>query len=85
MTESAKKIAKLNAPKIEYYHAIQKTDDKEVDRTARAIIDNPTRVAYRKRVADDKKFQKTVSSASALLRSHNKMKPMKNPKIGKKL
>jgi hypothetical protein len=36
-------------------------------------------IAYRKRVADDKIFTKTVSEASSLLNAHNTMKHVKAP------
>jgi len=81
LTESEKKIRTLTAPKIEYYHEVQATVDAEVDRTARAIIDNPSRQAYRKRIADLKKFTKTVKSAGSLLKNHNKLQPAKPPPI----
>lgn len=81
-TESAKKIATLTAPKIEYYHEVQNIDGKEVDRTARAIIDTPERAAYRQRVKDDIRYAKTVSSATSLKKTTDAFLPKK--KAGKK-
>ena len=61
----------LTAPKIEYYHSIQKINDRLVDRTAREAIDNPERQALRAQEKADKEFVKTVSSSESLLNAHN--------------
>lgn len=55
------------APKIEYYHEIQKTVDREVDLAARAVIKNPERDAWLKQQKDDIKFAKAVSEATSTL------------------
>ena len=59
------------APKIEYYHATQKTNDEEVARTARGVIDTAEREAYRQKLKDAQWFTKTVSSTQSLLNAHN--------------
>jgi hypothetical protein len=75
------------APKVEYYHEVQAFDDKTVDRAARAIIDNPERRAYRKRLKDQKRFTKVVGSTLSILKTHNKglPKPKKQHHHKKKL
>lgn len=78
-TASHAKLRKLTAPKVEYYHEIQKTNDRQVDRTARAIIETPERIALRKQKADDKIFTKTVEEATALYNTHAKWIPAKAP------
>jgi len=83
-SESDKKIAQLDGSNVEYHHQVQKTDDKEVDRTARAVIDNPERQAYRERIKSQKLFTKIVGNADGLLKANQALTPKQKVKQAKK-
>jgi len=79
-TRSAKKIAKLKGDNVEYYHSIQKFNDKKVDETARNVITNAKRRAHVANLKSNKRFEKLVSLAKVSRSAADKIQNAGKPK-----